>query len=226
MSNCAQCHPNHHQEQLALLRGRGAKGVVKGDANLMLGARTNCLGCHSETLADDHGGKVVAATQSGCIACHGDQHSDKFEQWKLGLELIQGDADQAFESAQALLENSAGLPTDVRIRAEAILSDAQADLQLVKRGNGVHNVTYAIEILDSVTQRAQQAQALIEDARPQAAEAPDVAPAADDGTPQPADPDAADPNQSESPAAKPDPDAAGNRADDGAARSAADPDAN
>lgn len=185
MANCAQCHPNHHREQLALLRGRGAKGVVQGDANLMFGARTNCLGCHSETLADDHGGQVVAATQSGCIACHGDQHSDKFEQWKLGLELIQGDADQAFESAQALLDAGGSLPEDVRMRAAALLDEAKADLQLVKRGNGVHNVTYAIEVLDSVTQRAQQAQSLLEEAQ-SAAE-----PAATE--PAPADSDAADP---------------------------------
>ncbi|MFO1095925.1 MAG: NapC/NirT family cytochrome c [Planctomycetaceae bacterium] len=199
MSSCAQCHPHHHQEQLALLRGRGAKGVAEGDANLMFGARTNCLGCHSDTLKDDHGGEVVKATQSGCIACHGDQHADKFEQWKLGLEVVQGDADQAVEAAQALLEGSAGLPEGVRTQATALLSDAKADLQLVKRGNGVHNVTYAIEVLDSVTQRAQQAQALIEEAK-RAAEPPANAP-------QPGDADAAAPKgDAADPAAKnPDP---------------------
>ena len=191
MANCAQCHPNHHQEQLELLLGRGATGVVHGDANLMFGARTNCLGCHSATLVDDHGGDVVKATESGCVACHGDQHSDKFEQWKLGLELIQGDAVDAFDSAQAALDGSETLPDDVRLKVEALLKDARTDLQLVQRGNGVHNVTYAIEVLDSVTERAQQAKSMLEEAQREAEEAdaanPDAAADGDDAA-TPADP--------------------------------------
>jgi hypothetical protein len=186
---------------LALLLGQGAKGIVQGDANLMFGARTNCLGCHSATLADDHGGQVAKATESGCVACHGDQHAEKFEQWKLGLELIQGDADQAYESAQALLDGSANLPEDVRTKAAALLSEAKEDLQLVRRGNGVHNVTYAIEVLDTVTQRAQQAQALIEEARA----AQDPAVSEPDATGQPAaDPDPANPDSANPDAANPD----------------------
>jgi len=165
MSHCAQCHPNHHEEQLELLRGEGAKGVARGDPNLMFGARTNCFGCHSETLSDDHGGEVVRATISGCIACHGDKHSDTFEQWKMGLELIQGDAVEAYAAAQKAFDEAADLPEEARKKAGDLLTAAKSDLQLVKRGNGVHNVTYAIDVLDSVTQRCQQVQSILAEAK-------------------------------------------------------------
>jgi hypothetical protein len=166
MANCAQCHPNHHTEQLELLRGSGAKGVAKGDPNLMFGARTNCFGCHSETLSDDHSGEVVRATLSGCVACHGDQHSDTFEQWKQGLEVFLGDAEEAYAAAQKMLDESTELPAEAREKASELLAGAKADLLLVKRGNGVHNVTYSIEVLDAVTQRSQQAQAILTEAKP------------------------------------------------------------
>ena len=42
-----------------------------------------------------------------------------------------------------------------------LLEAAQADLRLVKRGNGVHNMMYSVDLLDSVTQRCRKAMALI-----------------------------------------------------------------
>lgn len=166
ISNCAHCHPNHHQEQLSLLSGHGASGVPSSSPNLMFGSRTNCFGCHTEMGADAHGGEVFKATISGCVACHGERHSATFEKWKAGLEVMQTDAEEAFASAQKLLEEASGeIPDDVRRQATELITAAGEDLRLVQRGNGVHNVTYAIDVLDTVTQRSQEASSLIEGAR-------------------------------------------------------------
>jgi len=176
MSNCTQCHPKHHQEQLNLLSGVGALSVPKTDPNLMFGSRTNCLGCHTEVASDKHGGQVFKATLNGCIACHGDRHEATFEKWKQGLEVMTMDADEAYVNARKLLEESADVPDDARRKAAELLAAAQADLQLVKRGNGLHNVTYAIEVLDTVTQRAQQAIAILNEAKPKPAPEPEAKP--------------------------------------------------
>ena len=165
MSNCTHCHPSHHRQQLDLLIGVGGTGVTKSAPNLMFGSRTNCFGCHTQMTADDHAGNVLQATLKGCIACHGDRHTETFEKWKLGLELVQTDAEQAYASAQKALEESTGLPAETRSKVEELLSAAKADLRLVQRGNGMHNVTYSMEVLDSVTQRAQQASALLSQAK-------------------------------------------------------------
>jgi len=165
MSNCTHCHPSHHRQQLDLLSGVGGTSVTKSAPNMMFGSRTNCFGCHTQLTADDHAGNVLQATLKGCIACHGDRHTETFEKWKLGLELVQTDAEEAFAKARKALDESKDLPAETRSKAEELLSSAKADLQLVQRGNGMHNVTYAMEVLDSVTQRAQQTSALLSQAK-------------------------------------------------------------
>jgi hypothetical protein len=157
LADCTRCHPKHHEAQVDLLLGRGGIGVPISAPNLMFGARTNCTGCHVELSRDAHGGNVIRATEAACIACHGDRHKDTFEKWKLGLELIMGDAEQAFQNAQQLLQENSDAPADKRQQATELIQAAEADLQLVKQGNGLHNVNYSIELLDSVTSRCQQA---------------------------------------------------------------------
>jgi hypothetical protein len=163
MANCGQCHPNHHHEQLHLLSGSGATGVPQSTPNLMFGSRTNCLGCHTE-MAAGHTGDVARATLNGCIACHGDRHADTFEKWKAGLELVETDAFDAYSSARQAFESAKNIPEETRRKAAELLEAVKTDLELVKRGNGLHNVTYAMEVLDSVTQRSQQVSALLSEA--------------------------------------------------------------
>jgi len=161
MANCTHCHPQHHKQQLDLLRGVGSTSIPQSTPNLMFGSRTNCLGCHTDMATTEHAGDVARATQNGCIACHGDRHSDTFEKWKLGLELVQTDAVDAYLNARKALDQSKDIPEESRRKASELLAGAKADLDLIKRGNGLHNVTYAMEVLDSITLRAQQAMALL-----------------------------------------------------------------
>jgi hypothetical protein len=64
-------------------------------------------------------------------------------------------------AAQRALDEGKDIPEQTRQKATELLSAAKADLDLIKRGNGIHNVTYAMEVLDSVTQRAQQVTAML-----------------------------------------------------------------
>lgn len=155
MSDCAACHPNQHAAQIELLSGVGGVGVPKGDPNMMFGLRTNCLGCHTKQVATKHGG-ALAGNASGCINCHGDRHTDTFKKWKQGLELSLTDAVEAYDNASKALDKAKDLKPDVRGKVATLLAGARADLHLVKAGNGIHNVMYSMELLDSVTQRCQQ----------------------------------------------------------------------
>ncbi len=157
LSNCGNCHPNQHADQVNLLLGRGGSGVPIGAPNLMFGSRTNCTGCHIELSEGAHGNQVVKATEDACIACHGDQHKNTFEQWKMGLAFVMEDADKTWQQARQLLDEKQDLPAETRQQASELIEAARADLLLVKNGNGLHNVTYAIEVLDSVTSRCQKA---------------------------------------------------------------------
>jgi nitrate/TMAO reductase-like tetraheme cytochrome c subunit len=157
MTDCAACHPNQHAAQIELLSGMGGVGVAKGDPNMMFGLRTNCLGCHTQQATTKHGAAVLKGAVEGCVACHGDRHRDTFKKWKQGLELSLADADEAFQKATKALEKAKEISPEARSKVTTLLAGARADLQLVKNGNGVHNVMYAMELLDSITRRCQQA---------------------------------------------------------------------
>lgn len=161
MANCTTCHPNHHDEQIKLLSGVGGVGVPKSDPNLMFGSRTNCFGCHTKQVTTEHGGVTLHGAINGCIGCHGDRHNETFEKWKRGLKVALMDAEEAYESARKMLEKAEDLEPETRQKGSDLLNVAKADLRLVKTGNGVHNVMYAIELLDSVALRCQQAMAIL-----------------------------------------------------------------
>jgi hypothetical protein len=162
MANCTHCHPSQHLEQIELLSGVGGVGVPKGDPNMMFGSRTNCFGCHIKQATSEHGGVTLRGAANGCTSCHGDRHDEDFKKWKQGLKVTLMDAEDAYDSARKMLEKAKELDPETHRKASDLLNAAKADLRLVKTGNGVHNVLYAIELLDSVAARCQQAMALIE----------------------------------------------------------------
>ncbi|MFO0969843.1 MAG: NapC/NirT family cytochrome c [Gemmataceae bacterium] len=162
MADCTHCHPGHHAEQIKLLSGTGGAGVPKGEANLMFGSRTNCFGCHTKQMTTEHGGVTLRGAINGCVSCHGDRHNETFEKWKRGLKVTLMDAEDAYDGAWKMLHKVKDLDADTRQKADDLLKSAKSDLRLVKTGNGVHNVMYSIELLDSVSSRCQQAMALIE----------------------------------------------------------------
>jgi hypothetical protein len=99
---------------------------------------------------------VKGATPSGCISCHGNTKDATYEKWKVAVKTMQMDADEAYEKANKLFETAKDLDAETSKKASALLKGIQADFQLVKRGNAVHNVTYSMDLLDSVTSRCQQ----------------------------------------------------------------------
>lgn len=166
MSDCAHCHPNHHMEQIELLTGSGGKGVPKAEPNLMFGSRTNCFGCHTKEAMTGHGEVALRGTAAGCVSCHGDKHADTFAKWKKALTVLTSDAQDAYDNAKKMLDKAKDASPETRKKAEDLLNSARSDLMLVKRGNGVHNFMYALELLDSVTKRCQQAMAALRSPKP------------------------------------------------------------
>jgi nitrate/TMAO reductase-like tetraheme cytochrome c subunit len=157
LSDCAHCHVNPHTEQVKLLLGQGGQGISKSEPNPMFGARTNCFGCHTETADAVTGEAVMKGTQKTCVACHGERYGDMFEQWKTGVGLSLADAETALLNARKALGEAAAASPAARKKAEELLAIAEADFRLVKQGNGIHNVTYAMELLDSVSAHCQRA---------------------------------------------------------------------
>lgn len=160
-SDCMHCHPNQHAEQIELLGGTGGKGGAKGDPNLMFGSRTNCFGCHVKEATTAHGGVAMRGAVTGCVSCHGDKHNDTLQKWQKTITVLLSDANDAYQRAKGQLDKAKTLSPEGRRKAEELLANARSNLELVKRGNGVHNFMYAMDLLDSVTRLCQQAQSVI-----------------------------------------------------------------
>ncbi len=162
LRQCTHCHPSHHQEQVKMLLGRGGSGVADSDPNPMFGSRTNCYGCHTSLGADMKGQHVLGASEKSCVACHGEQYGEMFQQWKEGVQMTLEDADATYQDARKTLDENTVASPEARRKATELLSLAQSDLDLVKRANGIHNVTFAIELLDAVTTNCSKAMTALE----------------------------------------------------------------
>jgi len=161
LNNCTGCHPNHHAAQVALLTGTGGQGVAKSEPNPMFGSHTNCYGCHIQPDLTAEKGQVVRGTQETCVACHGERYRAMFKKWKTGIQTTLEDAESAVQDAKKLLAKNTSASAASRQKAALLLAMAEADLRLVKQGNGIHNVTYAIELLDSISTHCQEASAAL-----------------------------------------------------------------
>jgi predicted CXXCH cytochrome family protein len=98
-------------------------------------AGISCEGCHfvpKQKGAD----KIQSAGALACMACHGPRYAKMLDRWK-------GVLDERLALARRELTQAQG---SLRQGSQA-LSDAEANLLLVERGHGVHNVDYALDVL-------------------------------------------------------------------------------
>jgi nitrate/TMAO reductase-like tetraheme cytochrome c subunit len=155
LSDCAHCHTNTHNDVLSLLQGQGGTTIPASDPNMMFGARTNCYGCHNQQ-GQSNGREVLVATQKACITCHGERYAATFEQWKDVLADSLAEAKVNVAKAKAALARAPAQTSEARTEAERDLASAVADLGLIERGNGVHNITYALLLLDGINGRCNE----------------------------------------------------------------------
>jgi nitrate/TMAO reductase-like tetraheme cytochrome c subunit len=131
---CGTCHADGHSPQRDLYAGRGARGVPERPSAMYL-AGIHCQGCHfvpRERGAD----QVQSAGALSCMACHGPRYHQMLERW-------QGVLGERLALARRELAQARGSLGE----GSQALGDAEANLLLVERGHGVHNVDYALDVL-------------------------------------------------------------------------------
>ena len=134
-SACSTCHMKGHGPQMNLYAGIGGRGVENiPDPMFLAGVR--CEGCHIEIPGRQ--ADTRAASELSCMSCHGPDYRSIFLSWKEGL----AGRTRSLERQLSGTEDALGDP------APAALSDARFNLDLVSKGNGIHNVRYAYALLD------------------------------------------------------------------------------
>lgn len=148
VDDCQHCHPSHHREQVELLMGVGGAGIDRPMPNAMFGSRMNCRACHSESGNDFKGDPLVKATEDTCLKCHGDDYRTVFQQWR-------GEIASQLAEARAALQRVDDRIKAIGVRAQSLpprvrdgIENARTNIRLIETGNGVHNRTYAVSLLD------------------------------------------------------------------------------
>ena len=167
-SNCDKCHGKEmHLGPRDFYRGTGGIGVPDSPS-LMFTANVDCIACHrraEESQAALHTTKYgERAIGEACVGCHGEGFDDTLKQWKKILSKAENEANQRIFNAQKALfamEQARGSTAAFR-KAQNLLNQARHDYSFVLLGKGVHNIEYALKLLNVTNNRTEQVLAIID----------------------------------------------------------------
>jgi nitrate/TMAO reductase-like tetraheme cytochrome c subunit len=173
-TNCDTCHTKEiHMGPQQVYRGIGGIGVPDSPS-LMFTTNVDCIACHRKTEESQAAlhttNYVERAVEGACVDCHGEGFDQTLRHWKTLLSKAEMEAYQRVSNVQKALyefEKTAGRNAPFR-RAQNLINEARHNYSLVLLGRGVHNIEYAIKILNVASNKTEQAMAVIDkDYKPQ-----------------------------------------------------------
>lgn len=147
LADCKTCHTGAHEAQIYLFTGRGGIGT-HDVSNSMLESGMNCRGCHVYHSFD---GKNTGSNENtylarpeSCEKCHGRGFGKLMLQWERTSEekinRLVGFYQKVSDEIDRLGEKH---------NAEEALNSAMFNINLVRRGKSVHNMSYADALLNA-----------------------------------------------------------------------------
>ncbi len=153
--DCLSCHPKHHREQIDLLDGKGARfpgevgAKAAAEANLMVNVRIACPTCHRVPESSSTGTVLVRGSTTMCATCHDAATVKKFEAYHVSLRA----ALPALAATLAKVETAVKQGGDRPAKLIVEIGDLRHDLDLLLRGNDIHNMHYATKVAGEVARR-------------------------------------------------------------------------
>ena len=138
--------------------------------SLMFMTNVDCIACHrtAETSrAALHTTKYEEkAIGEACVDCHGEGFDETLRHWKTFLTRMENETNQRIFNAQKIVydsEKGQGGPSGFR-RAKTLLDEARHNYSHVLLGQGIHNIEYAIKLLNVANNKTEQALAAVDKA--------------------------------------------------------------
>jgi hypothetical protein len=165
---CDRCHARKvHLGPEDLYRGSGGIGVPDSPS-LMYTTNVDCIACHRRT---EESQAALHTTQykekamgEACVGCHGEGFDETLKEWKKFVSKSQNETNQRVFTAQNVLyqyERSKGDTKEFR-KAQSLLNEARHNYSFVLLGNGVHNMEYAVKLLNVANNKTEQALAVLD----------------------------------------------------------------
>lgn len=150
-SDCQSCHPDHHREQVRMLRGRGAE-TIPAEANQMLSVRLECRSCHQTREVSSTGTVLWKASSQVCVTCHDRATAERLQSYRPEIaESLEKMESSVARARQSL--DSDQLKPDRKKAIAAQLDACQHDLAFLRVANPVHNIHYASTLTRTLLDR-------------------------------------------------------------------------
>jgi predicted CXXCH cytochrome family protein len=139
--DCTACHPDHHHEQVNMLRGVGGRSVPDLQGGMLV-TRVECRSCHRVKEVSATGTVLWRASADVCIDCHDASAADRLRSYHQTLKDLLAEIESAVGRCREALK-SAELEADKHDAIGQQLDEIQHDLDFLSAANGVHNIHYA-----------------------------------------------------------------------------------
>ncbi|HEY3250139.1 MAG TPA: cytochrome c3 family protein [Ignavibacteria bacterium] len=146
-ANCENCHQLRHSPQREMYIGSEGRGVGS-IASRMFAAQVSCEGCHVDLNGD--GKSDLSEKRQSCVKCHSPGYDIMLDKWIAGVDDAVNSISPSVEYARKLI-NSVSLQGKNIDAEKTFFSDAEANFNLVKDGKGVHNIDYAMKLLENIS---------------------------------------------------------------------------
>ncbi|HHT9126815.1 MAG TPA: cytochrome b [Candidatus Brocadiia bacterium] len=150
-SDCGRCHVQQQNMYLGI-RDDGTPPV----ADPMAVAEMSCnIGCHRDLKA----GHDVTVIRKNCVACHGAEYGQMFDDWQHAeLESVEGI--KAFIELLTVAEEkiiTGEGKEEIRKAIKAEIDSATTIIDFVEKAKGIHNMNYSRALVANVKERLQTA---------------------------------------------------------------------
>jgi nitrate/TMAO reductase-like tetraheme cytochrome c subunit len=153
--NCGQCHGAAHLASQLLYQGTGGRGMTGAPGPMAL-THVACVACHlsknRDTLSLSAGTHFPKADRTTCIMCHGIDGAGYLTEWDDRIKKAMAAANSALSSAEAR--------SNTKPEISKAIDDARFNIDFVKDARGVHNIDYALSILEHSRKELEKASSL------------------------------------------------------------------
>lgn len=144
--SCDICHQKKHNGQKKLYMGVGGRGVENMPSPMFI-AQVDCIGCHVERKNPnaknglEFRGITLEPSENGCIYCHGEDYRGMLAEWKDSVNSELKEVKRNLNQLRPYIKRSSS-------RAKQLFEDAEYNAEFIEFSKGVHNVDYALALLD------------------------------------------------------------------------------
>jgi hypothetical protein len=161
-NNCAECHHGKeikkvkcedcHVSVKRLVQGKGGIGVKERPSNKL--DVVECIDCHRGVGTKKE--ETFDAIKKRCIECHDQSYGEMVVRWKTASEEFLKKVTPKIDKVREEIEriDHRGGHTFVYRK---LFGEAEFNYNLVKKGNGIHNLEYTEELLEFANNRLDEA---------------------------------------------------------------------